>query len=285
VPRGNRVIANGRQVSRRDHRSTTTYRWVADEPMVPYLAFFAAGEYAVAKGRHEGLPWLVAVSKDLPQWSRRESMRMLTKTPAIVSWLESQVGPYPFSQTGGLVTGLSPGFALENQTRPTYEALGPGAAGLLVHELSHQWFGDSVAVHQWRDIWLNEGFASFMAIRYAETHGGQDAQAWLESRWQAAGADDAFWKLHIGDPGPSDVFDLAVYDRGAMTLQALRHRVGDEAFWTILRTWASDHAGGNGSIEEFEALAQQVSGQDLSAFFLAWLSTSARPDHTAENGL
>jgi aminopeptidase N len=285
VPRGNRVIANGRQVSRREHGSTATYRWVADEPMVPYLAFFAAGEYAVRKGRHHRLPWLVAVSRDLPEASRRESMRMIVKTPKVVSWLESQVGDYPFSQTGGLVTSLSPGFALENQTRPTYPVLGPGAVPLLVHELAHQWFGDSVAVHEWRDIWLNEGFASFMALRYAETHGGQDAQQWLESRWVAAGSDDSFWKLPIGNPGPSDIFDRAVYDRGAMTLQALRHRVGDAAFWTTLRTWAAEHAGGTGSIEEFAALADMVSGQDLDGFFEAWLFTSARPDHTAANGL
>jgi aminopeptidase N len=285
VPRGDRVIANGRQVSRREQGSTATYRWVADEPMVPYLAFFAAGEYAVRKGRHHGLPWLVAVSRDLPAASRRDSMRMVEKTPRIVSWLESQLGDYPFSQTGGLVTSLSPGFALENQTRPTYPVIGPGARDLLVHELSHQWFGDSVAVHEWRDIWLNEGFASFMEARYAETHGGQDAQQWLESTWQAAGPDDSFWKLRIGDPGPSDIFAIPVYDRGAMTLQALRHRVGDEAFWTTLRTWVADHAGGNGSTEEFAALAEQVSGQDLAGFFDAWLFTSARPEHTPANGL
>ena len=285
VPRGNRVIANGRQVSRHERRGTVTYRWVADEPMVPYLAFFAAGKYAVAKGRHHGLPWLVAVSRDLPEGSRRDSMRMLEKTPQIVSWLERQVGAYPFSQTGGLVTSLSPGFALENQTRPTYPVLGPGAAGLLVHELAHQWFGDSVAVHGWRDIWLNEGFASFLAIRYAETHGGPDAQQWLQSRWSGAGPDDSFWQLRIGDPGASAIFAIPVYDRGAMTLQALRHRVGDEAFWTTLRTWAADHAGGNASTEEFVGLAEQVSGQDLTGFFDAWLFTSARPAHTSDNGL
>jgi aminopeptidase N len=285
VPSGNRVIANGRQVSRQQHRTTTTYRWLADEPMVPYLAFFAAGEYAVAQGRHDGLPWLVAVSKDLPSASLRASMRTLKHTPAVVSWLESQLGEYPFSVTGGLVTSLGPGFALENQTRPTYPEVGPGAVPLLVHELAHQWFGDSVAIHQWRDIWLNEGFASFMAIRYAETHGGQDAQAWLRSSWDAAGPDDSFWKLHIGDPGPQQIFAPAVYDRGAMTLQALRHRLGDDAFWQVLRTWAAERRGGNGSTEDFEALAERVSGQDLSGFFDAWLFESTRPAGTPENGL
>ena len=69
-----------------------------------------------------------------------------------------------------------------------------------------------------------------------------------------------------------------------MTLQALRHRVGETDFWTILRTWRADRAGGNGSTEEFPALAEQVSGQDLDGFFDAWLSTGTRPAHTTDNG-
>ena len=288
VPRGNRVIANGRQVARRVHRSaggdTTTYHWRAEEPMVSYLAFFAAGRWDVARGTHDGVPWLVAVSRALSQGQRRDSMRLMLKTPRIVGWLAGQLGDYPFSEAGGLTTSLSPGFALENQTRPTYPVLGPGATDYVVHELAHQWFGDSVAVHEWRDIWLNEGFATFMERRYDETHGGPDAQRWLESTFDAFGPTDPYWHLAIADPGARDIFVPQVYDRGAMTLQALRHRVGEVAFWTILRTWAADHAGSTGSTEEFRALAERVSGQDLGGFFQAWLFASERPARTAENG-
>ena len=70
-----------------------------------------------------------------------------------------------------------------------------------------------------------------------------------------------------------------------MTLQALRHRIGETEFWTILRTWAADREGGNGTTEEFQALAEQVSGEDLDAFFQAWLFDGARPARTAANGL
>ena len=285
VPRGNQVISNGRQVSRWRGKHLVEHQWVSDEPMVPYLAFFAAGKFAVSQGRHGGLPWLVAVSRDLPKATVHSSMRVLERTPTIVSWLASQIGPYPFSQTGGLVTSMSPGFALENQTRPTYPVLGPGATTLLVHELAHQWYGDSVAVHEWRDIWLNEGFATFMALRWTETHGGQSVDRWLESSWSAAGSDDSFWRLPIGDPGPSELFAKAVYDRGAMTVQALRNRVGEDTFWRIMRTWAAERAGGTGSTEDFQALAERESGQDLDAFFQAWLFAPARPDHTPANGL
>jgi aminopeptidase N len=284
VPRGKQVIANGRLVSRLDRPHTTTYRWVADEPMVPYLAFFAAGRFEVSQGTEDGLPWLVAVSRQLAPSVRRDSMELMEKTPGVVSWLETRLGDYPFAQTGGLTTSLQPGFALENQTRPTYPVLGNGGLSTVVHELAHQWFGDSVAVHGWRDIWLNEGFASFMEAAYAEEHGGQDARTWLQSTWEAFGQGDAFWVLPIADPGPNNIFGWPVYTRGAMTLQALRQRVGESAFWTTLRTWAADHAAGNGTTEEFQALAEQVSGEDLDGFFQAWLVTGERPDHTPDNG-
>jgi aminopeptidase N len=282
VPRGKEVVANGRLREHRTGDRTTTWRWRADEPMTTYLAFFAAGDFTLAKGRHRGLPWLVAVSEQLSPPEQRLSMRLMKRTPEIVADLEEDLGPYPFSVTGGLTTGLSPGFALENQTRPTYPSVGDYPQ-LVVHELAHQWFGDHVAVERWRDIWLNEGFATFMEWRWNENRGGTSGARTLKTSW--AQQSDSFWQVVIGDPGPERVFDPAVYDRGAMTLQALRNRVGDEAFWRIIRAWLDEQGGGNGSSTEFEATAARVSGQDLSGFFTAWLRTPARPAATADNGL
>jgi aminopeptidase N len=172
VPRTEKVIANGHRVAREVHGRHATTTWTADEPMVPYLAFFAAGRFDVARGTHDGLPWYVAVSKLLPTAARGEALRMMKRTPEVVDWLEDQLGDYPFSTTGGLVTSLDPGFSLENQTRPTYSPYGGTDLTTVVHELAHQWLGDSVAVEGWTDIWLNEGAATFMEDYYAETHGG-----------------------------------------------------------------------------------------------------------------
>ena len=279
------VVANGRFVDRRVHGRRATTHWHAAEPMAPYLAFFAAGRFAVRHGRHDGLPWYVAVSKAVPQPTRARSMRLMRRTPVLVDWLERQLGDYPFSSTGGLTTSLSPGFALENQTRPTYPVLAAGSVGTVVHELAHQWFGDSVSVAGWRDIWLNEGAATFMQVRYAETHGGESGQLWLQRRYRGLAHDHGFWDLGVVDPGPDRIFDWPVYERGAMTLQALRHRIGDRDFWLLLRTWLADRSGANGSTEDFVALAEQLSGEDLAGFFEAWLSIRARPARTAENGL
>ncbi|MFC4786703.1 M1 family metallopeptidase [Nocardioides sp. MAHUQ-72] len=284
VSRDRDVIANGRRVSRTVHGRRATTRWRAAEPMAPYLAFFAAGHFVVRKGRSHGLPWLVAVSKEVPKPTRARSLRLMRRTPAIVHWLQGELGRYPFSSTGGLTTGLSPGFALENQTRPTYPVLSSGSVGTVVHELAHQWFGDSVAVRSWRDIWLNEGAATFMEARYAEAHGGERAQQWMEDWYDSLGGQPSFWSLDVADPGPAHLFDWPVYQRGGMALQALRHRIGNDDFWRLLRTWLRTKARGNGSTEEFTALAERVSGEDLDGFFDAWLRDPGRPARTAANG-
>ena len=285
VPTGNQVIVNGRPVGQDVGAVTTTWHWRATEPMAPYLAFFAAGRFTVERGRADGRPWLLAVSNGLSPASRAESLIFLRRTPSVVHWLEGELGRYPFDTTGGLVTSLDPGFALENQTRPTYPAVGSGAVLLLVHELAHQWFGDSVAVRRWRDIWLNEGLATYLEVRWTETHGGTPAARWLRQEYDARPASSGFWKLSISDPGPAHLFDFPVYQRGAMAIQALRKRIGPADLRVLLRTWARTHAGDDGSTPEFRRLAERVSGQRLGGFFDAWLDATRRPADTAANGL
>jgi aminopeptidase N len=283
VPNGKQVIANGRQVAARRHGDHTTYHWRGGGPMATYLAFFAAGRFAVRRGTDHGLPWLVAVSRRLSPKNRHAAMATLLRTPQIVHWLQSKLGPYPFGSTGGLITSLSPGFALENQTRPTYPAF--IGQTTVVHELAHQWFGDSVSVHHWRDIWLNEGFATYMERLWVEDHGGVTAASWLHETYDADQSNNPIWDLAVANPGPRHIFDYAVYLRGAMTLQALRDRVGDRTFRTILRAWARERRYGHGTTPQFEALATRLSKQDLGGFFDAWLHESTRPALTAANGL
>jgi aminopeptidase N len=284
VPKQLKVISNGLPVSRRVRGDLATSHWRSTEPMAPYLAFFAAGPFVVRKGTSDGRPWIVAVSKQLPPRLRAPGLSLLLNSGPITAWLEDQLGTYPFSSTGGVMTSLDPGFALENQSRPTYSVVGEGATSLVVHELAHQWFGDSVAVDRWRDIWLNEGLATFMEVYWAETHGGQSGDEFLEAVYEAQRERPEFWNLRIGDPGPARLFDGAVYVRGAMAAQALRNRIGEEQFWNLLRTWLSSRAGGNGSVADLVALAESISGQDLGAFFDAWLHSTARPAKTAANG-
>ena len=286
VPRGKTVVANGHRVGRERDGRLVTHHWRADEPMTTYLAMFAAGPFEVETSRVDGLPVRLLVSRRLPDPWFGASRAMLRRTPALLRQLQDDLGDYPFSTAGGLVTSLPVGFALENQTLPTYFGV-PGGDWdwLVVHEQAHQWFGDSVAIERWRDIWLNEGAATFMEVRHEEQQGDETGEQWLEREWQSRGAANPFWDLEIADPGADRIFATPVYVRGAMTFQALRNRIGEDDFWALLQQWVSDNAGGNATTGDFEAMAEHVSGDDLDGFFDAWIHSRARPAHTADNGL
>lgn len=285
VPRGKQVFANGRRISIKRHGGLATHRWRAAEPMSTYLAMFAAGDFQVDSGVRDGLPWRAVVSRQLSRTARRDNMALMRRTPRIVERLADDLGAYPFSQVGGLVTALDVGFALENQTIPTYPATGRGYTWLVVHELAHQWFGDSVGLHRWKDIWLNEGAATFMEVRWDETHGGMSGAAWLRAEYDRRPAESPFWDVEIGDPGADRIFAGPVYTRGGMTFQALRNRIGDADFWTLLQRWVSENADGLGTRADFEALAEEVSGDRLDEFFRVWLDVGHKPADLAANGL
>lgn len=285
VPKGKRVISNGRLLSRVKKGRTQTWHWAARDPMATYLAFFAAGDFVVERGATDGLPWYNAVSTRLGKREQRQSLTQLRRSARLVRQMERDLGPYPFETTGGVVTSLPAGFALENQTRPTYWPLNSSSTWVLVHELAHQWFGDTVSVHRWRDIWLNEGAASFMEVRHVERSGGPTAAQWLREQYAAFAPKDTFWQVPIGRPGPKHLFDDAVYLRGAMTMQALRQRIGEDEFWALLRRWLATHDGGTVTSAQFEAMAAEVSGEDLRSFFTAWLRTPGKPAATRDNGL
>lgn len=204
------------------------------------------------------------------------------RQPEIIDFLAGYFGPYPFKAAGGIVDDLANlGFALENQTRPIYSKYffvdQQTAEAVIVHELAHQWVGDDVAVDSWRDMWLNEGFASYMEWLWSEHEGRETPQQIFDFFVGVIPAEAPFWTVTIGDPGAEALFDFAVYVRGAMTLQALRTLVGDQVFFDIVREWTTSNAGGNVSTADFIQLSERLSGQDLKAFFTTWLFTPSKP--------
>ena len=161
----------------------------------------------------------------------------------------------------------SPDF-FEDRAAPTED--------VVVHELAHQWVGDSLSVAAWKDIWLNEGFATYTEWLWDEHESRATADETFEN-FAGIPPHDPFWSLPIGDPGPKHLFDYPVYARGAMTLHALRTKIGDTAFFHLLHEWVDRHADGNVTTPEFIALAEEVSGQPLEGFFHKWLFTAERP--------
>jgi aminopeptidase N len=282
VPEGLEAISNGVLAGRSSRGGWSTWVWDAKEPMATYLATATVGEFDISSYRENGIRYWDALDPALPQNLYDNAAASLARQPEIIDFLSDYFGRYPFSAAGGIVDNNNEfGFALENQTRPIY-APGffrtPGRGdGVVVHELAHQWYGNSLAIARWQDIWLNEGFASYAEWMWSEHEGLGTAQQIFDEIYNGIPADDEFWALRIADPGPERIFDGAVYDRGAMTMHALRLEVGDRAFFRILRTWAQSRAGDNVTTEEFIAHAERVSGRQLDALFDAWIYTGSKP--------
>ncbi|MEO9324877.1 M1 family metallopeptidase [Nocardioides sp. C4-1] len=284
-PATHQVISNGLPAGRTVSGSLATTHWRSTDPMTTYNAFFALGRYQVERTVQDRLPSFVAVSRDLDPSRRGPALRALRRSAEVTAWLARRLGPYPFESTGGVVSPLAAraGFALENQTRPVYPVA--PSRSLMVHELAHQWFGNSVSLRRWRDIWLNEGLATFMEHYDVERRGGQSAQTWLRDERGFNLGVPSFWRTPVSDPGPAEVFGNAVYVRGAMTIQALRHRLGERVFWKVVRTWVRTRRHGHGTTTGFVALAERISGQRLGGFFRAWLEAPRAPSYTEGNGL
>ncbi len=149
----------------------------------------------------------------------------------------------------------------------------------LVHELSHMWFGDSVTLTTWPDIWLHEGFATWSEWIWSEYQGNKSAAQWFNQLYNTPAQDTAFWTPPPGDPGtPAFMFNGTIYYRGAMTLEALREKIGDATFFTVLRDWATLNRYGNVTTAQFIDLAEQRSGMDLGAL-LRRLAVPTRQAH------
>ncbi|MPZ97435.1 MAG: hypothetical protein GEU96_21600 [Propionibacteriales bacterium] len=224
--------------------------------------------------------WVVGTEDDAPATRGEIATGSLARQGEIIEFLSDRFGAYPFESAGGIVDDAELGFALENQTRPIYSQdffIDPEFGdAVVVHELAHQWYGDSLAVAAWQHIWLNEGFATYAEWMWSEEEGLATAQEIFDDLYGIP-PDDPFWALVIGDPGPDSLFEFPNYARGAMTLHQLRLAVGDDDFFRILRRWADRNEGGNVTTDEFIALAERVSGQQLDALFEAWLFTPGRP--------
>jgi aminopeptidase N len=270
VPAGLQVISNGALLGGPEQAGPgwQQWRWQESEPMATYLAFVAIGNYEIVRRDTRFGLYLAAYDRGLDPQLSDAARASVERTPEIIEFLSQIFGPYPFRQLGGVVPnapGLS--FALENQTRPVY-GLGFFVGGpdiiVVVHELAHQWFGDSVSVRHWSDIWLNEGFATYAEWLYAERTGGPTAREKAAQVYASHPAGDPFWRIPPGNPGAADVLDSPVYQRGGMALQALRAAVGDDNFFTALRTWTTERAGGNGSVQDFLTVVKRVSGKNGS---------------------
>jgi aminopeptidase N len=277
VPDGLTAVSNGVPAGKTRRAGWTTWKWSERSPMASYLSMVAIGRFRVTTGDHRGRPVFSAVTTGLAEGAPDRSV---ARTVEIADYLESVFGPYPFDAYGGVVVADARiGYALETQTRPVYSGgffRRGDNTGVVAHELAHQWFGDSVSLARWQDIWLNEGLATYAEWLWAEHTGVSTVQRAFDQRY--ATSSGRVWRTPPGKPGVQNLFGESVYQRGAMTLHALRVAVGDTAFFRILRTWAAEKKDGNARTADFVACAERVSGKRLGKLFDAWLYGTERPD-------
>ncbi|MFD2764937.1 M1 family metallopeptidase [Micromonospora eburnea] len=274
VPEGLTAVGNGQLLSQRTSDGWTTFVWDSTEPMASYLATITIGNFVVTETTTAGgIPVYVAV--DPRQVAGSASA--VAQLPKMIDFFSSKFGPYPFASTGAIIDRApNVGYALETQTKPVFS--GAASVSTMAHELAHQWYGDSVSPERWSDIWLNEGFATYAQWMYTEYNGGASVtQTFNSSSNYGRAASSSFWQTVLADPGPVDMFSSIPYNRGAMTLHALRGKVGDDTFFRILREWAANNRHGHASTADFIALAEKESGQHLGAFFDVWLFQQGKP--------
>ena len=271
VPESLEAVANGRMVSdAATGDGRRTWVWDMDAPMATYLATVVIDDLTFDTGEGpDGIRLRDAVPDTLSA-SYDDFTKLHTD---MLEYFTELFGPYPFDEYGIVVVDARLGLALETQT---FSVFGSGAISevILAHELVHQWFGDSVTPVYWRDIWLNEGFATYGQLMWTSEQSGSPGIDESMRRLATGGSGDT---SAVVDPGADNLFGSSVYYRGALTLHALRLDIGDDAFFQTVRTWAERYRHANATTDDFIALAEEVSGKQLDELFDAWLSAGPPP--------
>jgi aminopeptidase N len=269
VPNGWSVISNGVDSPPSDGGDGwTTFHWNEPTRIASYLTTVGIDKWTIERSTlPDGKP---IVSAYAPGAEDKKSVE--ARLPEIIEFLSSKFGPYPQSAAGGIYINENIGFSLETQTRPIYAAW--AEESVVVHENAHQWYGDSVSVDQWKDICLNECFASYASWLWDEAKNNVDLDD--EYRTEVAHSTDRLWGGKLYDMGAGNEF-TAVYEKGPLALHALRRLIGDDKFDRVLKEWFVKHKDGNASWPEWEKFTQEIAGQDLSGFFKAWFHDDTQP--------
>jgi aminopeptidase N len=250
------------------------YGYRMDQPMASYLTtLIVVQDYVkVRQNTASGLPLL----NYCPQANSLGCYILVQNQPRMLEFFSERFGAYPFETYGSVVVDSSLGWALETQTMSTFgseNVTDPYGDHMVAHELAHSWFGNSVTISDWGDIWLNEAFATFAHGLWAEEKREFTLQAYAQ-----------FWLNSLRYPQPDkapitppglptvdNLFNDGVYMRGALTLYALQEELGEELFWELVREYYARFAGSNVRTADFIATAEEVSGRELKDFFDAWL--------------
>jgi aminopeptidase N len=287
VPRGYRVISNGKLVSVKDAGESSVYHWKEDLPHSSYLTSFVAGKFEEIRQEADG----IKLHYYFPESKRADVLRYFGETPKMIEVFSELTGvKYPYEKydqttvqdfvSGGMEnfnattmsTSYYPDAGSEEDFQTSYSSPHVNAVDLVAHELAHQWFGDLVTCSDWAHAWLNEGFAVYFQVLYIEKSRGVDQMRWdLNSRVEEYfEEDETEYRRPIVDRDyvwPEDLFDEHLYPKGASMLHELRFIMGDEAFFKGIESYLKSFAYSNADTHDLMKSMVNSSGLQLEEFF------------------
>jgi aminopeptidase N len=291
LPKDWQAMANGALVETTPSGKTRAWHWRMDEPHSTYLLAFVAGEYEEV--RDEDPLQRVPLSYFVYRGRADDARKTFGQTGAMLRFYEAETGlPYPYPKFAQAVAADFVFGGMENVSAVTLSdsaLLGPTARldtssdAVIAHELAHQWWGDTVSPAGWADVWLSEGFATFLADRWQENAEGEDAASYTRLRsadaWFALDPEDRQRPVAFtGSDDPNALLNANVYEKGSLVLGMLRHMLGDEAFRRGTQSMMGRFAFRSATTEDLERALEQAAGHELAWFFDQWLRKPGAPD-------
>lgn len=286
---GNAAVAsNGELKSKTVSGDRTTWVWRQDNPMASELAVIAIGRFDVIEGSIT-----LTDGRTIPSWSFMDSglsdankttiRNRVAQLETITRNLESMYGPYPGNSTGVIVDTVPSGvnYALETQDRSFFPSVNSVNGNTLIHELVHQWYGNNVAPTTWTDIWIGEGMATWGPTHYNSTAGfggGTSTEQSYFTSWNNKASSSSDWSIPPGAQTASDeLYGYQTYTRSAQFWEALKISIGDDAFFALIKEWQTRFAGQSRTSADLKALAEELSGRDITALWNDWILEPGKP--------
>ncbi len=275
--------SNGKLMAIVDNgNGTHTYKWKSSYPIAQYLLSMAITNYAQYTNYYRYSPTdSMPINHFLYPGSLNSNIAQLNKTPGMIEIYADRFGEYPFinEKYGHAQFGWSGG--MEHQT---ITSMGGFSDGLIAHELAHMWYGDAITCKDWHHIWLNEGFATYGEGVIKEAwYGKPGYDNYIVGEMNIAKtAQGTIWVQDITDVWNGIFNSARSYSKGCVVLHMLRGIVGDSTFYDILRSYTADPslAYGVATTEDFQAVAESVSGMDLNYFFQEWIYGENYPKYS-----
>jgi len=263
-------VSNGRLVGSKIIGNKKEYHWKTFYPIATYLIALYSADYSEIKDKYISNKDTLQITHYVLHEKLEDAKKDFSEHPKWIKFFESKFGKYPFQKEKyGVAEFLWQAGAMEHQTitgvGSNYISGHRFFSDLLIHELAHQWWGNALTPKSWKDIWLNEGFATYSEALYWEYNSGYDA---LVSTM--ASKQNSYKSSTLYDP-EIELFSRLVYDKGAWVLHMLRYEVGDDNFFKILRTYYENFKYKNVETKDLIAMAEKISGKNLKKFFEQWV--------------